>query len=48
VRGFAVGRSIFWGAAKQWFAGDLDDDGAIAGVRTSYEQVIASWRARAL
>jgi 5-dehydro-2-deoxygluconokinase len=46
VRGFAVGRRIFWPAAEAWFAGDLDDERACAEIAASYRRVVALWRGR--
>ncbi len=46
VRGFAIGRTIFWGPAEQWFAGKLTDEQAIAAVAENYGRVAALWRDR--
>jgi 5-dehydro-2-deoxygluconokinase len=46
VRGFAVGRHIFWGAAEAWFAGKVDDAAAIATIARNYRVVADAWRAR--
>ena len=43
-RGFAVGRSIFGAAARDWFAGTLDDDRAVATVAGNYTRLISAWR----
>ncbi|HXW10271.1 MAG TPA: DUF2090 domain-containing protein, partial [Steroidobacteraceae bacterium] len=43
-RGFAVGRSIFGAAARDWFAGTLDDDRAVATVAGNYTRLIGAWR----
>ena len=48
VKGFAVGRTIFFEAARGWLDGTLDDEGAIALMATKYETLCAAWdRARA-
>ncbi|HLT91456.1 MAG TPA: DUF2090 domain-containing protein, partial [Woeseiaceae bacterium] len=41
-RGFAVGRSIFAGAAERWFAGGADEDARRAIVE-SYRSMIDVW-----
>ncbi|MBI4183965.1 MAG: 5-dehydro-2-deoxygluconokinase [Proteobacteria bacterium] len=43
-RGFAVGRSIFARPAEAWFAGSLDDAGAVAAMAGAYGRAIACWR----
>lgn len=43
-KGFAVGRSIFGEAARQWFAGQLDDRGVVDLVASSYRSMIALWQ----
>jgi 5-dehydro-2-deoxygluconokinase len=45
VRGFAVGRTIFWPAAEQWFANALTDAEAIARIIDTCRRVVAAWRA---
>ncbi|MFG7960897.1 5-dehydro-2-deoxygluconokinase [Pseudomonas aeruginosa] len=44
-RGFAVGRTIFQEPSRAWLAGEIDDAGLIARVRSTFENLIASWRA---
>ena len=44
VKGFAVGRSIFAGPAAKWFAGELNDDGAIAAMAETFGKLCAMWR----
>jgi len=43
VKGFAVGRTIFGQAARGWFAGGLDDAGAVAMMADTYERLCAVW-----
>ncbi len=43
-KGFAVGRSIFGDAARRWFRGDLDDQGAIVQIADNYQRMIEFWR----
>jgi 5-dehydro-2-deoxygluconokinase len=45
VRGFAIGRTIFSDAARQWFAGDIDDAAATSMMSTVYRRLIAAWDA---
>ena len=45
VKGFAIGRSIFWSVAEQWFAGKLDDAGAMAEIAKRYRRVSDLWAA---
>jgi len=46
VRGFAVGRSIFWATAKAWFGGSIGDRAAVDAIAANYGQVIDLWRRR--
>lgn len=43
VKGFAVGRTIFADAARQWFAGNLDDDAAVARMAARYGALCEAW-----
>jgi 5-dehydro-2-deoxygluconokinase len=43
-RGFAVGRSIFGHAAREWLAGRMDDEAATNDVAERYERLIRLWR----
>jgi 5-dehydro-2-deoxygluconokinase len=43
-KGFAVGRTLFAGAAAAWFAGQLDDSGVVAEVATRYRRLIRIWQ----
>ena len=43
VRGFAIGRTIFSKAAKQWFAGEIDDNSATEKMRSTYRRLIDAW-----
>jgi 5-dehydro-2-deoxygluconokinase len=46
-RGFAVGRTIFGAAARDWFAGRASDDAVVAQVAQRYARLIELWdRAR--
>lgn len=45
VRGFAVGRTIFFDAAAAWLAGEIDDEGAIADMAARFGRLVAAWDA---
>jgi 5-dehydro-2-deoxygluconokinase len=47
VRGFAVGRHIFWDAAEAWFAGKIDDATAVGIIRQNYRDIFDRWKTRA-
>lgn len=48
VKGFAVGRTIFGDAARQWLAGVMSDDDAVAAMAEKYRGLCEIWdRARA-
>ncbi|MCY4453239.1 MAG: 5-dehydro-2-deoxygluconokinase [Immundisolibacterales bacterium] len=49
VKGFAVGRTIFAAAARDWLAGEADDGAAVADMAARYGRLCAEWdRARAI
>ena len=43
-KGFAVGRSIFMDAARQWFSNAISDQEVISRVGTNYSRLVAAWR----
>ena len=43
-KGFAVGRSIFGEAARQWFDGRMSDADVIDQVATNYMTMIRLWQ----
>jgi 5-dehydro-2-deoxygluconokinase len=43
VKGFAVGRHIFWSTAEEWFAGRTDDRHAVTEIAVRYRRVIELW-----
>ncbi|RWX81210.1 5-dehydro-2-deoxygluconokinase [Neorhizobium lilium] len=45
VKGFAVGRTIFGDVARQWFAGDVTDAGAIEDMAERYARLCRIWDA---
>ena len=46
VRGFAVGRTIFWPPAERWFRGTASDKQTIKDISSSFLRVIERWRLR--
>jgi len=44
VRGFAVGRAIFWKIAERWFAGTISDADTVGEIAASFRRVTALWR----
>jgi 5-dehydro-2-deoxygluconokinase len=43
VKGFAIGRSIFWAVAKRWFAGTIGDTEAVTAIENNYRRVHSHW-----
>lgn len=43
VRGFAVGRTIFGDAAREWLKGELSDADAVTRMATRFERLCAIW-----
>jgi len=43
-KGFAVGRSIFMEAARQWFAGKSDDEAVVRTVAGNYSNLVNLWK----
>jgi 5-dehydro-2-deoxygluconokinase len=43
VKGFAVGRTIFADAARDWFRGELDDAAAVATMAARYQRLCGLW-----
>ena len=46
VRGFAIGRTIFWPVAESWFAGRTQDSQAIDQIVANYRRISAMWRSQ--
>jgi 5-dehydro-2-deoxygluconokinase len=44
VKGFAVGRTIFHEAARDWFAGRISDDEAVAALAGKLSALVNAWR----
>ncbi|SNS99058.1 bifunctional 5-dehydro-2-deoxygluconokinase/5-dehydro-2-deoxyphosphogluconate aldolase [Tropicimonas sediminicola] len=45
VKGFAVGRTIFGNAARNWMAGNISDGEAVAEMAERYQQLCGVWDA---
>jgi len=43
VKGFAVGRTIFGDAARNWMAGLISDEAAVAEITQNYQRLCAIW-----
>ncbi len=43
VKGFAVGRTIFGQAARQWLAGEISDNEAIEDIQARYRRLCSLW-----
>ena len=44
VRGFAVGRAIFWKVAERWFAGEISDAASVSEIAATFRRVTSLWR----
>jgi 5-dehydro-2-deoxygluconokinase len=44
VKGFAVGRTIFNGAARRWLKGDISDEAAIADMAERFQRLVDAWQ----
>jgi 5-dehydro-2-deoxygluconokinase len=44
VKGFAVGRTIFNGAAARWFKGEIDDAAAVDALSANLAELVDAWR----
>ena len=45
VKGFMVGRSLWFGPAQGWLRGDADDAAFVAAVAANFETLVDAWRA---
>ena len=43
VKGFAVGRTIFAGAAEQWLSGRISDEAAVADMAAKFQNLVSAW-----
>jgi 5-dehydro-2-deoxygluconokinase len=46
VRGFAVGRTIFWRAAEGFLSGQMSEDEAIADMSERFAALVAAWNSK--
>jgi len=46
VRGFAVGRAIFWQPAERWFDGSVSDRQTVDDISRSFLHIVDRWRSR--
>jgi 5-dehydro-2-deoxygluconokinase len=46
VRGFAVGRAIFWSSAERWFQGEASEEQTIRDISNSFVRIVQRWRSR--
>jgi 5-dehydro-2-deoxygluconokinase len=44
IKGFAVGRTIFYDVARAWMGGDVDDEGAVAEMASRLDMLVEAWR----
>ena len=43
MKGFAVGRTIFGQAARDWLAGNITDDEAVEAMAANYARLCSIW-----
>jgi 5-dehydro-2-deoxygluconokinase len=44
VKGFAVGRTIFYDVAREWLANRIDDETAVAALAAKFKVLVDAWR----
>lgn len=44
IKGFAVGRTIFYDVARDWLAGKMGDSAAVAAMATRFDTLTKTWR----
>lgn len=44
IKGFAVGRTIFYDVAREWLGGRLDDDAAVVALADKFKVLVDAWR----
>jgi 5-dehydro-2-deoxygluconokinase len=44
IKGFAVGRTIFYDVAREWLSDRLDDEAAVAGLAGKFTVLVEAWR----
>jgi 5-dehydro-2-deoxygluconokinase len=44
IKGFAVGRTIWWEAARQWLSGSIEDEAAVTLIADRFATLARGWR----
>lgn len=44
IKGFAVGRTIFYDVAREWLSNRMDDDAAVAALAGKFKVLVDAWR----
>ena len=44
IKGFAVGRTIFYDVARDWLAGRMGDSAAVAAMAARFDTLTKAWR----
>jgi len=44
IKGFAVGRTIFYDVAREWLSGLIDDEAAVAALADKFRALVDAWR----
>lgn len=44
VKGFAVGRTIFYDVARAWLSNQIDDDAAVTALAAKFKVLVDAWR----
>jgi 5-dehydro-2-deoxygluconokinase len=44
VKGFAIGRTIFYDVAREWFAGTINDEAATGAMARKFTGLVTAWR----
>jgi 5-dehydro-2-deoxygluconokinase len=44
VKGFAVGRTIFYDVAREWLANRIDDEAAVTALVGKFKVLVDAWR----
>lgn len=44
IKGFAVGRTIFYDVAREWLSDRMDDDAAVAALTEKFKVLVDAWR----
>jgi 5-dehydro-2-deoxygluconokinase len=44
IKGFAVGRTIFYDVAREWLSNRMDDEAAVAALAGKFKVLVDAWR----